>query len=100
MIQVYDINTAQLRELGSCIPVDSVILTSLAGLDFLFLVLVVTFFGVLTVKGAVISLYTEASKPSLCGAASGVLKKQAHSIYGNTLDLQNKCCHQFFQLHD
>ena len=31
------------------------------------------FFSVLIEKGAVISLYAEASKPSLCGAALGVL---------------------------
>ena len=63
------------------------------------------FFGVFTMKGAVINLYAEASKP-LCGAGSGVLvtsvcsEKQAHSIYGKTLDQRNKCCHQFVQLHD
>ena len=55
------------------VPVVSVALISFTGLDLLFLVLVATFFGVLTVKGAVINLYAEASKPSFCGAASGVL---------------------------
>ena len=41
--------------------------------DFLFLFLVVTFFGVLIKNGAVIILYAEASKPSFCEAVSGVL---------------------------
>ena len=47
--------------------------TILLGLDFLFLFLVVTFFGVLIENGAVISLYAEASNPSFCGTASGML---------------------------
>ena len=46
--------------------------TNLLGLDFLHLLWVVTLLGVLTENGAVIDLYAEASKPSFCGAASGV----------------------------
>ena len=47
--------------------------TDLLGLDFFHLLQVVTLLGVLTNNGAVINLYTEASKPSFLGAASGVL---------------------------
>ena len=46
--------------------------TNLLGLDFLCLLRVVTLLGVLTKNGAVINLYTEVSKPSFYGAASGV----------------------------
>ena len=49
------------------------ICTSLLGLNFFHLLRVVTLLGVLTINGAVINLYTEASKPSLLGAASGVM---------------------------
>ena len=48
------------------------ICTNLLGLDFLCLLRVVTLLGVLTKNWAVINLYAEASKPSFCGAASGV----------------------------
>ena len=47
--------------------------TNLLGLNFFHLLRVITLLGVLTENGAVIYLYTEASKPSFLGAASGVL---------------------------
>ena len=53
-------------------PEISVGLTNFTGFDFLCLFLVVTFFGVQTKIGAVISLHAEASRPSLLGAVSGV----------------------------
>ena len=55
------------------------ICTSLLGLDFLRLLRVVTLLGVLTENGAVINLYTEVSKPSFFGAASGVLLTSDYS---------------------
>ena len=61
-----------LLSVSSLVPVISVGLTSFTGLDFLFLVLVVMFLGVLIVNGAGNNLYTEASRLSFCGAASGV----------------------------
>ena len=57
--------------------------------------------GVLTINGAVINLYTEASKPSLLGAASGVMatsdcstKASSFNLYIDR-NLQNKYHHLF-----
>ena len=57
---------------SALVPVISAGLTSFKGLDFLCLALVVTFLGVLIVNGTVINLYAGASRPFLCGTASGV----------------------------
>ena len=36
----------------------------------------------------------------IISAALTDLQKQAHLIFGKIADLQNKYCHQFYELHD
>ena len=60
--------------------------TNLLGLDFFHLLRIVILLGVLTKNGAVINLYTEASKPSFLGAASDVLVTSDYSTKASSFN--------------